>query len=147
MRDRPELAFFNELSGILHIELTEPAQPAAPHLLNLVAAPEARIESLRFDVEVFEDGELRPLTEDELASVAFAAPQIELFNVDAGERVLHEAPNGQRFTVRDLICAVELTERRTRDSSEWLGGVDVHHIFFEGIALEEDGTWAICWGS
>jgi hypothetical protein len=147
MLDRPELAFFNKLSGILHIELTEPAQQAAPHVLNLVASPGARIKALRFDVEVFEDGELRPLTDDELASVAFAAPRIELFNVDAGERVPHEAPNGEHFTVRDLIRAVELTERSTRESAEWLGGVDVHHIFFEGIALEEDGTWAICWGS
>jgi hypothetical protein len=146
MLDRPELAFFNKLSGILHIELTEPAQPYAPHVLNLQASPDARITSLRFDAQVFERGELRPLTEDELASIAFAAPQIRLRG-DTGEEVAHDAPNGEHFTVRDLIRAVELTELRTRGSSEWLGGVDVHHIFFEGISLEQDGTWAICWGS
>ncbi len=143
---RPELAFFNALSGILRIELTEPAQQAAPHLLNLVAPPAARIAALRFDAKVFEGGEGRPLTEGELASIAFASPQIRLRG-DTGEEVAHEAPNGQHFTVRDLIRAVELTELRTRDRSEWLGGVDVHHIFFEGLHLEADGTWAIGWGS
>lgn len=142
----PELAFFNKLSGVLHIELTEPAQPYAPHMLNLQASPDARITSLRFEANVFEGGELRPLTEDELASVAIVSPQLQLRG-DTGEAVPHEAPNGEHFTVRDLIRAVELTELRTRDRSEWLGGVDVHHIYFEGIHLEADGTWSIGWGS
>lgn len=51
------------------------------------------------------------------------------------------------FTVRELVHAVEKTELETRGSSEWLGGIDVHHIFFEGISAEADGTWALCWGS
>jgi len=35
----------------------------------------------------------------------------------------------------------------TRDSSKWFGGIDVHHVFFEGIHLDEDDVWAIHWGS
>jgi hypothetical protein len=29
----------------------------------------------------------------------------------------------------------------------WLGGVDVHHVFFEGIKLGDDGVWGTGWGS
>ncbi len=49
--------------------------------------------------------------------------------------------------MRDLCAAVEETARRSRGSTEWFGGVDVHHGFFEGIHLGEDGVWAIRWGS
>jgi hypothetical protein len=143
----PELAFFNRLRGRLEIELTEPAHQVAPHILNLQASPSAKIKSLRFAASVpTDDYDVRPLTEDELSSVAFIAPKIELRG-DTGTPVVNEAPNGKHFTVRDLIEAVERTELATRGSSEWLGGIDVHHIYFEGILSEGDGTWSICWGS
>ena len=47
----------------------------------------------------------------------------------------------------DLLRAIEETERQTRGQSKWFDGVDVHHCFFEGIALADDGTWSIHWGS
>jgi hypothetical protein len=53
----------------------------------------------------------------ELASVAFLAPTIALRS-DGGD-VTHRAPNG---------------------------GIDVHHIFFEGLSPEGD-VWRISWGS
>ena len=31
--------------------------------------------------------------------------------------------------------------------SEWFDGVDVHHVFFEGIHQDSDGVWEIYWGS
>lgn len=146
MKHRPELAFFNRLSAILRIELTEPAQQVSPHLLDLAASPSAELVSLRVETNVFEGDDERPLTEEELASVAFDAPEIQLRG-DTGELVVHRAPNGRHFKVGDLIRAVEETERRTRANTEWLGGIDVHHIFFEGILPEQDGTWSLCWGS
>jgi hypothetical protein len=142
----PELEFFNRLQGTLDIELTEPAHQAAPHLLNLQASPSAKIVSLRFDASVLEGDDVRPLTDAELSSVAFPEARIALRG-DTGDVVTHEAPNGRHFTVRDLIQAVERTELETRGSSKWLGGIDVHHVFFEGILPEGDGTWATCWGS
>jgi hypothetical protein len=61
-------------------------------------------------------------------------------------RVEHDAPNGKAFTTRDLKAAIEKTEQAGRENAPWLGGVDVHHVFFEGIELEDD-VWTICWGS
>jgi hypothetical protein len=59
----------------------------------------------------------------------------------------HASPDGMAFTIRELASAVEETERRARGSTAWFGGVDVHHVFFEGIHLDDAGTWNIRWGS
>jgi hypothetical protein len=147
MASHPELEFFNSLSGKLEIELDAPAEPVA-NLLNLRAAPDSRIVRLELRAEVYnsDTGEFRPLTPAELGAVAFRGSSIRLRSED-GEVVSHDAPNGSYFTVGELLRAVEETERRTRAQTEWLGGVDVHHVFLEGIEPGEDGVWEICWGS
>ena len=61
--------------------------------------------------------------------------------------VSHNAPNGEFFTVRDLLHAVEETERQTRGQTQELGSSCWCHIFFEGIHLVADGVWDISWGS
>ena len=87
------------------------------------------------------------MTPEELDSVAFRGDQIKLRG-QSGEVVSHDAANGEFFTVRELLHAVEETERQTRDQSEWLGGVDVHHCMFRRNALRtDDGVWDIAWGS
>lgn len=143
-----DLAFFNRLSGKLEIELSVPAQQVSPNLLNLQAPPEAKIVNLKLTAQVYEEStnKFRDLTANEWNSVAFRGSEIRLRG-DSGGVVFHKAPNGTFFTVRDLWLAVEQTERQTRDDTEWLGGVDVHHCFFEGIHEGEDGAWDILWGS
>jgi hypothetical protein len=144
----PELEFFNSLSGKLEIELDVPAEPVA-NLLNLRASPDARLVRLELRAEVFNHAteEFRPLTPAELGGVAFYGRSIRLRGEDDEEAVTHDAPNGSYFTVGELLRAVEETERRARSRSEWLGGVDVHHVFFEGIEPGEDDVWEVCWGS
>ncbi|QEL19410.1 hypothetical protein [Limnoglobus roseus] len=143
----PELEFFNSLTGKLEIELDTPAEPVA-NLLNLQASPDARIVRLELKAEVFdrETDESRPLTPAELDGVAFRGSSILLQSED-GEPVSHAAPNGSHFTVRELLRAVEETERQTRGGSEWLGGVDVHHVYFEGIHSDDGDVWEVDWGS
>jgi hypothetical protein len=147
MSSHPELEFFNSLSGKLEIELDVPAEQVG-NLLNLRASPDAQLVRLELRAEVFnpDTEEFRPLTPEELDAVAFRGRSIQLRSED-GEAVSHDAPNGSFFTVRELLRAVEETERRTRARSEWLGGIDVHHVFFEGIHPGDDGVWDIYWGS
>lgn len=142
----PELDFFNTISGQLEIELTEPTQNIGT-LLNQRATPEARIKSLRLVPEIFveDSGSFRELTSEELHSVAFNGSEITLVN-DAEQPVTHKAPNGKSFSVSDLLKAVEETERQTRGNTEWFGGIDVNHVYFEGIDFD-DGVGMICWGS
>jgi len=147
MSSHPELEFFNSLSGKLEVELDVPAEPVG-ELLNVRALPGARLVRLKLNAEVFnrDTKEFRPPTSQELDSVAFRGSSLTLRS-DEGDPVSHDAPNGSFFTVRELLRAVEETERQTRGQSEWLGGVDVHHVFFEGIHPAEDGVWEIYWGS
>lgn len=148
MSSHPELKFFNSLSGKLEIQLDAPAKPIGK-LQNLQAAPEARVIRLSLQAEVFvpETKEFRPLTSAELNGVAFRGGSIRLRGEGAHETVLHTAANGSYFTVAELLRAVEETERQSRAQAEWFGGVDVHHVFFEGIEPGEDNVWEICWGS
>lgn len=143
----PELDFFNNLSGTLDIELEVPGE-TFDNLAALYASPNARVIRLDFEAEFFirESETFRPITPEELDSVAFRDNLIRLRRYD-GDTVAHHAPNGSFFTVRDLLRAVEETERQTRDQSEWDEGVDVHHIYFEGIHPRVDGVWVIYWGS
>lgn len=140
------LAFFNALSGLLRIELTEPAEPVAPGMANRRATETATIHTLRLEMQVMEGEASRPLTEEEWSRIVVREPTIRLVS-DAKVVVAHDAPNGAFFTVRDLTAAVEETERRTRGQTEWFGGIDVHHVFFEGIDQREDGVWTVAWGS
>ncbi|OWK38522.1 hypothetical protein [Fimbriiglobus ruber] len=147
MPSHPELEFFNSLSGRLEVELSVPAEPIGD-LENLRAPADAQMVRLELRAEVFnrDTEDFRPLTPDELESVAFRGRSIQLRSED-GEAVSHDAPNGSFFTVRELLQAVEETERRTRAQSEWFGGIDVHHVFFEGIHPGDGGVWDIYWGS
>jgi hypothetical protein len=103
---------------------------------------------LSFELEVFEEatGSSRSLTTAELDGVAFRGAMIRLRG-QSGHVVEHRAMNGSSFTVRELIQAVVETERKTRALTHWFGGIDVHHVFFEGLRPAEGGVWEIAWGS
>ena len=143
----PELEFFNSLSATLEIELTAPPEKIE-NTANLRAAPGAKISSVKLNAEVAtgEPPAFRSLSPEELKSVAFRAARIQLRGA-GGIPVEHQATNGVQFTVQDMLDAVEETERQTREKSEWFGGMDIHHIYFEGIHPASDGVWDIEWGS
>jgi len=147
--DEEALSFFNSLSGRLNVRLSEPTVRIAEGLENQAAPPSARIEAVSLSMQVFmreAEVKFRDLTEEEWNRVVLRAPAIRLGGSD--ERVIeHQAPDQRAFTVRDLAAAVAETERQTRGGSNWFGGVDVHHVYFEGLSLDQDGVWWIRWGS
>jgi hypothetical protein len=145
--DDEGLRFFNALSGRLDIALSEPAQPISKGLQNLAASPSARVERVSLTMRVLEDKELRNLTDEEWARVVLRTPVIRMSGNDGKRVVGHGAPNGATFTVRDLAAAIAETETQTRGETKWFGGIDVHHIYFEGLTLDKDGVWFIVWGS
>ena len=133
------------ITGRLSVELTEPTERITEALYNRRAPAAAVITSVKLEADIFEDDDYRELNEQELQTAAFAHGEIVMRGL--GAPVHHRAPNGSYFTVGDLLAAVEKTERSTRHQSEWFGGVDVHHVFFEGLHLDADGVWQIGWGS
>ena len=143
----PELEFFNSMSGILAIELTEETEAMKNLPGNSVAKPGSKIISVTLNAELYNEGKdlFRPLTSSELNSIAFESKRI-VIGSESGESKEHSAKNGKHFTVQELIKAVELTEFKTRGNTDWFGGIDVHHIFFEGLSCHE-GVWMPFWGS
>ena len=57
------------------------------------------------------------------------------------------APNELWFSVRDAFVAIADFEKVARQSSEWFGAVDMHHVFFEGMFKTRGGKYSIGWGS
>jgi hypothetical protein len=141
------LEFFNGLSGDLHIELSEPATEFSPNLANQVAPASAHVTRVELGFRVYVGRGFRELTDEEWDRVVIHARTIRMANRRVPDVVVeHAAPDGRVFTVRALRDAVAKTERESRDRSDWFEGVDVHHVYFEGISLE-NGVWYVEWGS
>ena len=146
MPSEPQI-LLEHVSGTLTVEVSAAPMRLAKKPANRAARPEAEVVALRFEASIFENGEFRSLTEPELEEIAFAEQAIRLRSGRTTVVIRFDAPNKKHFTVRDLIAAIEVTEQATRPSSDWFGGVDIHHVFFEGIAVGRDGIGSILWGS
>jgi hypothetical protein len=140
-----KLSEFNKkFSGVLEIELTKKPKQISKYLLNVSASPNAKIKSIRFRPEIFENDDLVKPTKKDLANIVIKKSVITIKS-DGGTAAF-DAPNGEYFTAGDLIKVIEKTERKTRKNIEWFGGIDVHHIFFEGL-VNFGKYYAIHWGS
>jgi hypothetical protein len=143
----PGLKFFNSISGKLDIELSVPAKPKKKLPGNLVVAPESKVKSITLEGEIYveEENAFRKLTIKENYTVVVESNELT-FKGENGGLIKNVAPNGKHFTVKDILKAIEFTELKTRGSTEWFGGIDVHHVYLEGIACENN-IWTIFWGS
>ncbi len=144
---KANLEALNRFSGKLHISLSEPPVHAAPNLLNEIALPTAKLKDLSLEIYMWSEDDTRPATDEELSAIAIDAKRITLSSEECDVRVSFEAPNGSSFTVQDLLHAIEQSERRFRVASSYGGGINVHHVYFEGLGLQEDGAYETYWGS
>lgn len=162
--------FFSELGGAITLRTRDP-QPLVLSPQNIRLSHDATsgrrsitsswkempcqtpiIESAVFTYHVsckdHPDG-LRDASAPELELVVFEETSIYLRSL-ADISLLHHAPNGKYFTVCDMIAAVCTQELATRSQTDWFGGIDDHHIFFEGVSIKKDpdGQFVkIHWGS
>jgi hypothetical protein len=143
----PELEFFNKLGGQLEIQLSEQTVPINPKVANRKATSNATIKGVVMKGEFYESDEIgyRDLLKSELDQIAFNGSSIILSGA-GNEPVEHQASNKSFFTVKELFKAIEITELKTRHKTDWFGGINVHHVYFEGIECQ-NGTWLIYWGS
>ena len=53
------------------------------------------------------------------------------------------------FTVAELVdCIIDFEKIDRSSIKSWFGGVDCHHVFFEGVFHnEEKNTYSCWWGS
>ena len=163
---------FNNISSTLQIETT---RDSVRHgmLLNRFESTDStiNIDSMEFSDFTFydrESGEFNELTEEELNDVAFGDKQITLESkryisdlsnmrslevdfskVEMSDSTIMEftAKNNDYFTFQELLDNIITFEKIDRPKTKWFGGVDCHHVYFEGIHLSKTGTYSVCWGS
>jgi hypothetical protein len=130
----------------LQFQMSEAPVRITERLENLRAPASARITGVSLEFQVLNE-DLRPLTAEELSRVVFPTPVLRMRSGEVLDVVVeHRAPSPQGFSIADVAAAIARTEQEARPRSEWFGGVDIHHVFFEGLIWEEE-AWTINWGS
>jgi hypothetical protein len=127
------------LSFILEIETIE-----TTNQLLLHAGP---LE--RYDRTV---DEFFKLSHNELTEPGFVGNDLTLVSMRTTRRAVTDTRRTYKtrkgfFTVAEVVKIIEKFERIDRPKSEWFGGIDCHHIFFEGIHQEAGNSFYVRWGS
>ena len=147
----------NNLHFCLNITTTK-TMPQQGNLLNRFEAPDSRILDITADQPAFIDEDLQEfvqLTSDQLKLPAFIGSEATFYNCHVNDSNIKIAETwhtftNQRghFTVEEMVENILVFEKLDRPKSCWFGGVDAHHIFYEGVHCNSDGkTYSVHWGS
>ena len=147
----------------LLLKTTKTAKPGAL-LLNRFEEPDSTlVEVSATPVNKYDPArnEEVPFTEEELDAPAFvgdtlvfketifehtpADPRQAEKPVAKTERTFHSDTGS--FSVREMVANICAFEQEARPKTLWFGGLDAHHVWFEGVRLNPDGTCRILWGS
>ena len=85
------------------------------------------------------------IPEDELNEIHYPEKVITLCNSETDVSMTFENENG--FTADALFSHIITFENESRPKTEWFGGIDAHHIYFEGLSWLKENTFEIVWGS
>ncbi len=146
-----------KMNFILHIKTTN-TSPQHGVLLNRFEQPDSVITHISAGpIEQFDRimNEMIELSVDEKDEPAYIGETLTLESVwqtrdgrivDSTRRVYNNTKGF--FTVAEIVAHIVDFERIDRPKSKWFGGVDCHHVFFEGFRpnLTRD-AFCICWGS
>lgn len=140
----------NDFGFTLSIDLDIPPAQTSEFLLNLQADPTATLLDIKACHIAHWNDELQEhidYSEEQLNTlVVYDKKTIEFMDELSDARKSYDFPTN-RVTVRQLVDAIVDFEKISRPKYKWSGGIDCHHIFYEGIYLTEDGAYSIHWGS
>ena len=156
-RSRGPTSMLQSVNFVLHVKTTN-TSPQQGMLLNRFEEPDSEIVTLRagplerFDSALDQHIELG---RDDVNRPGFIGNELPLESIwkDRGGRTVAETRRTFKtkkgfFTVGEVVKAVEKFERIDRPKSKWFGGVDCHHVFFEGLFPNAEKTaFCIFWGS
>ena len=151
--------YMRKLNFTLQIKTTKTA-PQCGMLLNRFELPGSQITSITASNPTIYDSATNDMidqTSRELSQPGFIGEVLVLENkyVDkngkavAKTRKLSTRKRGY-FTAKEVVDAVVAFEKIDRPKSCWFGGIDCHHVFFEGIRPSGRGekkAFGIAWGS
>lgn len=145
----------NKVSFVLNISTTNTA-PQRGMLLNRFEQPDSKIKAIRASPPtLYADNESHELSQADLRQPAFHGSVLTLYSnwrdhrgatVDTTCRSFRSTKG--YFTVAEVVANIVAFEKIDRPKSLWFGGIDCHHVFFEGLhAAELPGTYGVSWGS
>ena len=118
-------------------------------LLNSFVKPGVQIKDMELTrPEKYDEStdEFIELTKKELDKIEYPFQEITIKSFNEN-KIKFKSKSKKGFTVRELIECIKDVENIARPESEWFGGIDAHHIFFEGLGKIRDGIYEIYWGS
>ena len=127
----------------IEFEDREALQPIG-NLINVAAAPEAKIRSLGWDLEMDDDDpddEERIPNDKYLDHVILENCKFLCVNPYAAayrdelRRVYSR--RDRKWRVKDIMSVVLDVECYTRQHTDWFGGIDSHHIFCESVEITD----------
>jgi len=141
----------------LHIETTD-TSPQRGILLNRFEEPDSMITRLcegeitQFDRETNDLVELSTAEKEKPGYIGETLTLESVWKTRDGRiadttRRVYKNTRGF-FTVAEVVAHIVDFERIDRPKSKWFGGLDCHHVFFQGLYpnLKED-AFCISWGS
>ena len=97
-------------------------------------------------IDIYDGEQSHAVTDEELDEMIYPDAEITIYNDETKIRTLFHNDNG--FTARRMLANVLEFENESRQHTNWFGGIDAHHIFFEGLHWSpEDDAYIIFWGS
>ena len=155
-----EPGFTKLMSGInfvLCIDTTHTA-PQQGMLMNRFEKPKSKIKNIAHsEIERYDKKkqEMVRLTDEELSLPAFKGKTITLKSVwvNDKQKVVNEPKRTYEntkgfFSIKEMVKIVVQFEKLDRPKTKWFGGIDCHHVFFEGFRKNKDNkTYGIHWGS
>ena len=144
-----------KLSWMLNLKFDREDVPRGL-LMNRFIDPQAEIVSVGHGILTFYDadaGEHIELTPAQKKRPGFVGSTMTLYNKwsDKDGNVTGETKKTFRntkgfFTIAEVVQKICEFETIDRPKSKWFGGIDAHHVFYEGMSKGEKG-YSICYGS
>ena len=131
------------LSFTLCIEMTKPSILIGNSYNEMQHSDSSIIDISTSEVSEYLNGDFKELTKKELDEVAFVGKTITF--TDYVSKTFKNEKGF--FSVKELLKNLVLFEKENRPHTEWFGGIDCHHVFFEGIFKVKGGAYSISWGS
>ncbi len=148
------MSLLSDYAAILSIDV--PTYQRNPTLLNKFVKPGVTLKSVsstsvlwKQPIMLYRDDQHIEASEDDLNKICFDGSTITITSNDETKTFSAPDEHPQGFTASQLLDAILEVEQIVRPKTEWFGGIDAHHIYFEGLHPEEknDNCFVVMWGS
>lgn len=129
-------------------------------VLELVPAPEVKSEFLLRELGailrddygfnftgIWDMGDCQEIPDNYFLEKVYEGSVLCLKSCLDNTHQVHHFHSSDGFTRQQVLDAIISVEKKTRPKTDWFDGPDWHHVFFEGVYLDEDGVGEIYWGS